>query len=330
MLRDLRGKRAWLVPVLALAVVAAAGAIFIIWRTQAPDPRVVPLHNVVDAISDIHGVVIDPSEPSTLWAPTHQGLARFTPERGWEIVGEVGRDTMGLNIDGRNSSVMYAGAHPSPLEAVAGKPRVSGFLVSRDRGQSWETVSLEGQADFHILSMSRSDPKVFYMSGIFVDDEERPDLLYVSRDGGQTWKPVATGLPRILAVAVHPQDPDTVLAGTQDGLFVSRDGGKGWQPLSSNLEGMPVTAVTFGPRDAKVVWVYARDADMGLLRSEDGGQTWSSVGQCLGADDWIRYIAVHPTEPAKLFLSSEAQGIYRSGDSGKTLETMMRRGQASP
>ena len=109
----------------------------------------------------------------------------------------VGRDTMGLNIDPRDPSVMYASAHPSPAE-FGDKPRVSGFLISRDRGLSWEPVSLEGQADFHILSMSPSDPKVFYMSGIYFGTEERPDLLYVSRGQGRTWESIDTALPKIL------------------------------------------------------------------------------------------------------------------------------------
>ena len=106
------------------------------------------------AVSDIHGLAIDPSNPSILWMPTHQGLTRFRPGVGWDVVGAVGRDTMGLNIDRRNPLVMYSGAHPNVSELAAGKPRHSGLLVSRDQGKSWQPVALEGQVDFHAFHRS--------------------------------------------------------------------------------------------------------------------------------------------------------------------------------
>ena len=317
-----RKSRFWLIPVATLGLLVILGVVLFGVEIRRSIQGAVPIY----AVSDIHGLAIDPSNPSILWMPTHQGLARFRPGVGWEVVGAVGRDTMGLNIDRRNPLIMYSGAHPNVSELAAGKPRHSGLLVSRDQGKSWQPVALEGQVDFHALAMSQADPAIFYMSGIYVDGEERPGLLYVSPDSGGTWEAVDTGLQRIQALAAHPQDPDVVLAGTPEGLFASTDRGRHWQPRSSTLQRVSVTAFAFSPRDSLVAWAYAQRPDLGLLTTGDGGGTWEPMGLYLESDDWINYIAVHPEDPDKLYLATQSLDVYAATNGGRSLTVMMRNG----
>jgi hypothetical protein len=72
--------------------------------------------------------------------------------------------------------------------------------------------------------------------------DRRPPLL-VSHDAGSTWRETGAGLPRVHAVAVHPEDPDAVVAAGAERLFVSRDGGRFWQALSIELPGIAGVAL---------------------------------------------------------------------------------------
>ncbi len=93
-------------------------------------------------------------------------------------------------------------------------------------------------------------------------------------DGGEHW--VAKGLTennRVDAIAVHPQDGNTVLAGAGDfegKIYKSRNGGSTWKVVLADV-GM-VMDILYDPRDAN--WVYAFTELSGVLRSSDGGDHW--------------------------------------------------------
>ncbi len=62
--------------------------------------------------------------------------------------------------------------------------------------------------------------------------------VYLSDDGGATWRftTVAAGSPPVFSVALDPQDPQRILAGTRGGTVLeSLDGGATWQGLSRGL-----------------------------------------------------------------------------------------------
>jgi photosystem II stability/assembly factor-like uncharacterized protein len=64
--------------------------------------------------------------------------------------------------------------------------------------------------------------------------ERRPPLL-VSADAGATWREAGGGLPAGFAVAVHPEDPDTVVYAARNRLYLSTDGGRFWRALEPEL-----------------------------------------------------------------------------------------------
>lgn len=70
----------------------------------------------------------------------------------------------------------------------------------------------------------------------------RPPLM-LSDDAGQTWREAGGGLPTGIAVAIHPDDPDRLLYGSESRLYVSEDGGLFWRVLEPELIG--ITALDF-------------------------------------------------------------------------------------
>jgi photosystem II stability/assembly factor-like uncharacterized protein len=97
--------------------------------------------------------------------------------------------------------------------------------------------------------------------------------IYLSPDGGGSWRPVRKGAGRaVLALAFDPARPGTLLGGTRGaGVWRSTDGGQNWQSQPGS-ENRTIRAFAF-PLNGAVL----AGGDEGLLSSRDGG-SWSGAG----------------------------------------------------
>jgi photosystem II stability/assembly factor-like uncharacterized protein len=108
--------------------------------------------------------------------------------------------------------------------------------------------------------------------------------VYRSRNGGERWEEVsgthfaAEGQSSYNnTIAVHPDDPDTVVCGLND-IHISRDGGATWRRASR--WDAPVGSAKYVHSDQHAIvlpggnLIYAAN-DGGVAVSEDLGQTWS-------------------------------------------------------
>ncbi len=82
---------------------------------------------------------------------------------------------------------------------------------------------------------------------------------------------------RIWSLAVAPNDPNLILAGTDNGVYHSSDGGVAWK--ASTLTHVRVTTVGFDIRDPQ--HMYAGTAGQGIKTSTDGGVIWRDVSMGL-------------------------------------------------
>jgi len=138
--------------------------------------------------------------------------------------------------------------------------------------------------------------------------------MYRSADGGATWSPTNEGLTAsaFRCIVPDPLDPGAILAGTEPGrLFRSTDGGRTWRELAgiARIAGHERWFLPYSPRAGAVRNVYAPpgSADRlfasvevgGLLRSDDGGATWTCAPVI--EDDDIHFITGHPQEPDLLY-----------------------------
>jgi photosystem II stability/assembly factor-like uncharacterized protein len=182
-------------------------------------------------------------------------------------------------------------------------------------------------------------------SGItsLVQDTGHPETLYAgtldaglfkSSNGGRRWHPLNldTDATRVDALALDPGDAETVYAGTGLGVFKSTDGGASWNAANTGLFGNEtaqerarehqhrllegyVYGLAVNPRHPATV--YASTWEHGLLKSTNGGATWSSVGFKV-----VMAVALDPRNPeiiyAGAFAGGQARqsGLFRSGDGG--------------
>ena len=72
--------------------------------------------------------------------------------------------------------------------------------------------------------------------------DSRPPML-VSYDAGQTWNEAGRGLPPGFAIALAPDNPDTVVYAARNRLYLSRDGGRFWEPLTVELPDIEAVAL---------------------------------------------------------------------------------------
>ena len=155
------------------------------------------------------------------------------------------------------------------------------------------------------------------------------DRLLVVRGSGRDWT-LRERLKEsdIECVAAAPAAPERIFVGTvETGLERSTDGGDSWE--ATLHAGDRVTAVTVDPNDPDVIWAGTEPS--GLYRSTDGGETWTERPGVLdlpSTDQWsfpprpdthhVRWIAVDPTNPERLYVAVEAGALLLSTDGGES------------
>jgi len=243
----------------------------------------------------VHGLAVDPAGDGTLLVATHHGLHRVGPAGEAELVSPV-QDFMGFSLHPHVAGAMYASGHPPHGGNL-------GFIASTDGGRTWKQVSpgAEGPVDFHQIAVSLADPKTIY--GNYRG-------LQVSRDGGTSWTMVGPAPEALIDLAASSRSTDVLYAATETGLLVSADAGKTWSALIVNV---PVTLVeTTGGGD-----LYAFVYGQGLMKAREGTNDFIRLGYDVPGG-FLLHLAVHPSDPRRLFAADNRGRIVASTDEGKT------------
>jgi len=302
---------------IGLAALAAATSLGAGWwfgstGTAAPTP--------IERFTHVHGLDAPAWAGGDLIVATHFGLVRRTPDGAWFAVGDVQHDFMGFRAHPSERGVLYGSGHP---DLRSGIPNPMGLIVSRDGGLSWQQVALQGRADFHALAVQRGDGGV--VAGFNVVGDVG---LLRSLDGGRSWSDLPSeplmAVGGVIGLELHPTDADRLLAATPAGLWATSDAGRSWTLRA--FEGAYVTAVRYAPEGDERVYVYVAGAGLGLMVSEDGGATWSSLGLELTGNDAVGAIAPHPTDPQRLHVGSFGMDILATSDGGGSWTVWARGG----
>jgi ligand-binding sensor domain-containing protein len=114
------------------------------------------------------------------------------------------------------------------------------------------------------------------------------------------------------ALLVSPTD-GSLWIGTHNGLYRSSDEGKTWQPVKipRDLAAMDFMSFVQDPANPKVLYVGTHNR--GVVRTTDGGETWSTFSTDLGGPD-VHAMAVdgyNPAQPRRLYAFVMDKGLYR-------------------
>jgi len=247
-------------------------------------------------------------------------------------------------VDPRDANVAYLGA--------AG----GGIWKTTDGGQNWQPLT-DDQPSLATgsIAIAPSNPDIVYVGT--GEDNNSGDSYYgagvlKSTDGGATWTQLAGpfvgpfsssrtsgGGARIAALAVHPMDPNTVLAAVDrfppaaSGIYRTSDGGQTWTLVQGGAVG---TEVIFNPTDPTIAYAALGTSVgstlNGVYKSTDSGITWKASGgtipNALPTLNLGRIeIALAPSNPNILYVGIQNAssnlfgtllGMFKSTDGGQT------------
>jgi photosystem II stability/assembly factor-like uncharacterized protein len=200
------------------------------------------------------------------WRPT-QPPARI-PERYLN-------DTMAIavaRVDDQ-SRILYAGTNGC------------GVFSSRDQGQTWWTG---GREDCVLPPNAPKNVQALAVDAARFDTlyaAADNDMVFVSRDGAETWEPGAISLTtNIRAIDVDPQIANRVyLVAGVSGFWRSDDGGRTWRSYSRGLEEKPLSAMVVLPDRKETLFVGTWHGE--VWKTNDGGESWRSVRHNLAVTD---------------------------------------------
>ena len=145
---------------------------------------------------------------------------------------------------------------------------------------------------------------------------------------------------RIAAIdAIHEKDRLTIYVGSASGgVWKSVNGGTTYKPVFDKQPVQSIGAVAIDPKNPKTVWVgtgesWTRNSVSvgdGIYKTTDGGDSWTNMG--LPDSERIVKIAIDPTNtdtvytcvPGKLWSDSDARGVYKTTDGGKTWTKVLK------
>ncbi len=224
---------------------------------------------------------------------------------------------------------------------VAWSQTVSPQLLS---GLNWRLIGpFRGGRTVAVTGVP-GDGKTFYFGAV-------DGGIWKTTDAGTVWVPIFDGQPvaSIGAIAVAPSDTKVIYAGTGesdirsdlasgDGVYKSSDAGKTWRNIGLK-DSRQISRIVVDPTNANVVFVgalghaYGANAERGVYKSSDGGQTWKHVlGK--GPDVGVSDLAIAASNAQVLVagmwnarrppwsvygpIAGPDSGIYRSTDGGES------------
>jgi photosystem II stability/assembly factor-like uncharacterized protein len=139
--------------------------------------------------------------------------------------------------------------------------------------------------------------------------------VFKSADQGKHWTACNNGLTSRLvrALAIDPDNPYTLYAGTWDGnVYSTADGGNSWQERSTGLPPLEIRALAVHTHDPRKLYAGMQ---AGVFTTTDAGGDWHPAGQFTGT---LRCMVMEPEHPDILYVGTADHGIYKSFDGGAT------------
>jgi photosystem II stability/assembly factor-like uncharacterized protein len=245
-------------------------------------------------------LAVTPANPDHVYIGMGDGGAVRSVDRGTTLSGPIGPLLQGQSSTwgvaaARDGSVIYYAVNGSVY-------RSTDQGTSRQLRGAVPTDGLIAQ-----IGVDPSDSQVVYASHY--------GGFYRSMDGAVTWQtmfvPTNLGVDGVWGFAIDPQDASRIWLATEGSLRVSVNGGSTWTAVLNQM----VSDIDIDPATPNVV--YASLLDGAVMRSADGGTSWTSLPVPQRATMGRPRLAIVPGQSNHLYVFGTT-GIFSSSDAGST------------
>ncbi|MGZ4392538.1 MAG: WD40/YVTN/BNR-like repeat-containing protein, partial [Gaiellaceae bacterium] len=203
---------------------------------------------------------------------------------------------------------------------------------STDGGRTWKTVLAPKQWGWFGASRVAIAPtrpeSIYAIAHTVLNGAPGDTTIYKSADAGKTWQTTGGGssLPPSCcadsedALAVDPENPQTLYAAVGATILATTDGGASWQPIANGLPANDVTSLAVDPRRSGTVYAgveinlnrvnHVGAVHGAIYKTTDGGQTWGEIFSGFGVDK----VAVDPARPSTIYAAGWAHWDKTHGD----------------
>ncbi len=312
---------------------------------------------------------------------TYASMRQSSPHRtaSWMYLGPT-------NVSGRATDIAVAD-RPGTRRIYAAYA-TSGVWKTDDNGATWQAV-FEHAASTSIgdIAVAPSNPDIVWI-GTGEANIFRASMtgtgIYKSVDAGRTWQHMGLSDTQTIGrIIVHPANPDIVYVAASGhewtdnemrGVFKTTNGGRNWTKVYYKSQRTGAVDLVMDPRDPNTLyaalWQRVRRkwsdprvepgyTEGGIIKTTDGGRTWTDASQGLPAPEFRGRIGIDlaRSRPDTLYAlldnyeigrvpppgSRDAYGrpmpqgkgfikgadVYRSDDGGKTWRQTSRYDQAT-
>ncbi|MEI6125671.1 MAG: hypothetical protein WCQ99_03870 [Pseudomonadota bacterium] len=224
----------------------------------------------------IYATDFSPLRPSAILCGTLAGTYLYTDKKEWALLNEKAAYAVRFHPEKENS--LYAG-----FDRSVGK--------SSDSGGHWEYRAVSDNPNEHdvaSIAVSPGRPDTIF-AGLCFSAGDRGEVVKIidnstdfSAASAQTL--FVADVP-VNTVALHPQNPDIIYAGTgwfyapglPGDLYISRNGGRAWKKTA--LQKVTVNSIALAPSNPDLIYAACGDSGnyySGIYKSTDGGITWEN------------------------------------------------------
>lgn len=143
---------------------------------------------------------------------------------------------------------------------------------------------------------------------------------------GPFGSPAGGDAGRVQVIRMHPAGTNTFYVGTgAGGFWMTNNGGVSYTTTTDQLGSCGVSDIAIPSQSPNIIYIATGDKDagdthsIGIMKSTDGGQTWSATGLVWQVSQQRRIyrLLVNPQNP-DILIAATTDGMYKTTNAGQT------------